>query len=358
MQAAVLSELEQAFRHSSPARRVTILGKIMDMFANGDNAYSPQQIEVFGEVLARLVDEIETAARAALAQRLRGATIGPPALLRRFVLDEASEVAEPVLTGFDALPTELLVECAKTRGQEHLLAITKRASIPELVTDQIVVRGDARVLHAVASNPGSRFSNAGFGILVDRAEGDDDLAGVVGERSDLPRHHFLRLLTIASDIVRHRLQTSDPQDAGQIRKVVSQVAQTIAAQTTADSKDYRAAFKEAQRLHADGKLHDLMILNFAKEERFELAIAALAVLSKFDVTQVEAIFTQERSDLLLILARSLGLGWPTAKALLQLRAGTIGLSRMEVERALASFERIDRATAEQVMALKRRDRGH
>jgi hypothetical protein len=226
------------------------------------------------------------------------------------------------------------------------------------VTDQIVQRGDARVLHSVAKNPGSRFSNAGFGILVDRAEGNDALAEAIGERSDLPRHHFLRLLTIASDIVRHRLQSSDPQDAGQIRKVVSQVAQTIAAETNAHSKDYRVAVKQVLRLHEDGKLNDLQILTFAKEEKFELAIAALAVLAKLELFQVETIFTQERSDLLLILARSLGLGWPTTKMLLQLRAGTIGLSRTEVERALASFERIDRATAEKVMALKRRDRSH
>jgi hypothetical protein len=99
-------------------------------------------------------------------------------------------------------------------------------------------------------------------------------------------------------------------------------------------------------------------LTFAKDEQFELVIAALAVLAKLEVVQVETIFTQERSDLLLILARALGLGWPTAKMLLQLRAGTIGLSRTEVERALASFERIDRATAEKVLMLKRRDRGH
>ena len=60
----------------------------------------------------------------------------------------------------------------------------------------------------------------------------------------------------------------------------------------------------------------------------------------------------------MILTRSLGLGWPTTKMLLKLHAGIIGLSRTEVERALAMFERIDRATAEKVMALKRRDRGH
>jgi uncharacterized protein (DUF2336 family) len=357
MQAAVLSELEQAFRRGTPARRVAILGKIMDLFVSGANVYSPGQIEVFGDVLARLVDEIETAARAELSQRLCRATVGPPQLLRRFVLDDATEVAQPLLSDFEALPTELLVECARTRGQGHLLAISRRKSIPEQVTDPLVERGDARVLQSVAENPGSRFSNAGFGILVDRAEGNDALAAAIGERSDLPRHHFLRLLTIASDIVRHRLQSSDPQDAGQIRKVVSQVAQSIAAETV-DTKDYRAAVKQVARLRDDGKLNDLQILTFAKEEHFELVIAALAVLAKLEVAQVEAIFTQERSDLLLILARSLGLGWPTAKVLLQLRAGTIGLSRMEIERALASFERIDRATAEKVMMLKRRDRGH
>ena len=88
MQAAVLGELEQAFRRGSPERRVAILAKIMDLFAAGANAYSPDQIEVFGDVLARLVDEIETAARAELSQRLsprrdRTAAVAAPLRARR-----------------------------------------------------------------------------------------------------------------------------------------------------------------------------------------------------------------------------------------------------------------------------------
>ncbi|MGH6712972.1 MAG: hypothetical protein ACREEK_28955, partial [Bradyrhizobium sp.] len=48
------------------------------------------------------------------------------------------------------------------------------------------------------------------------------------------------------------------------------------------------------------------------------------------------------------------LGWPTAKALLQLRAGNNAMPRKELEQALSNFERINRETAQQALAIQRR----
>ena len=62
----------------------------------------------------------------------------------------------------------------------------------------------------------------------------------------------------------------------------------------------------------------------------------------------------ERAETLLIVIKSIGLGWPTAKALLQLRAGNNAMPRKELEQALSNFERINRETAQQALAIQRR----
>ena len=64
----------------------------------------------------------------------------------------------------------LISDIAKSKGQNHLLAISERASLSEAVTDVLVDRGDTHVHHALAKNSGARFSESGFAALVTDVE--------------------------------------------------------------------------------------------------------------------------------------------------------------------------------------------
>jgi uncharacterized protein (DUF2336 family) len=356
MQQALLGELEQVFRLGGGARRSDIVRRIGQLFVSGAEVYSPEQVELFGEVLTRLVEDIEAKARAELSRSLCAAPIGPSKLLRRLALDPAIEVAEPLLAGFSALDEAIQVECAASCGQQHLSALTQRASLSEAVTEPLVARGNAEVLKLVVGNPGASFSNRSYGMLVERSSGNDDLGLAIGGRADLPRHHFLRLLQVASELVRQELQAADPQNAGTIQKIVAQIASGIAHKTITSSGLYQDAVEDVQKLHAAGKLDDAAILSFARYDKVEHAVAALACLSQQEIPEVEAVLRQERFEAMVILTRALGLSWPTTKALLNLQAGINGLSLSRVERALAVFERTDRATAEKVLTIKRRSK--
>ena len=107
-------------------------------------------------------------------------------------------------------------------------------------------------------------------------------------------------------------------------------------------------------LDAAGELTELQILRFIADRKFELAVAAVAVLAKIDVSEIEQAMMLERAETLLIVIKSIGLGWPTAKALLLLRAGNNAMPRKELEQALSNFERINRETAQQALAIQRR----
>src|SRR6202043_1505910 len=111
-----------------------------------------------------------------------------------------------------------------TKGQSHMLAISKRKSIDETVTDVLVTRGDREVVNAVASNDGARFSDFGFLHLVQRAEGDSILAEHLGLREDIPRHVFQQLIAKASDDVKKRLELERPTMADQLQTSVTDVA--------------------------------------------------------------------------------------------------------------------------------------
>ena len=113
-----------------------------------------------------------------------------------------------MLEHFEPLDATTLLEQARTRGQDHLLAISRRKSLNAAVTDVLVERGDKPVMLSMAGNPGATFSESGFTALVKRSHGDDELTTCVGLRRDIPRHHLLRLLVRASHAVRVQLDAA------------------------------------------------------------------------------------------------------------------------------------------------------
>ena len=133
----------------------------------------------------------------------------PPKVSRLLALDDAIEVAGPVLRRSESLDDETLITGAKTKGQEHLLAISQRKQLSEDVTDVLVERGNQQVVMSTASNAGARFSDFGYSTLVTRSETDTELALLVWSRPEIPREYLLTLFETASETVRQKFEAKD-----------------------------------------------------------------------------------------------------------------------------------------------------
>ena len=205
---SLLAELEDAVSKGTAESCARALWHATDILIAG--SYSEDEVWTFGEIIGRLADEIEASARARLSAKLAGSNKAPVNVVRRLASDYSIEVAGPVLRDSTRLDVDTLVSAAQNRSQDHLLAISKRKSIPEAVTDVLVVRGSREVVTSVASNNGAVFSNSGFLHLVRRSEGDSILAESVGLRKDIPRHLFQQLISKASDEVRKKLERERP----------------------------------------------------------------------------------------------------------------------------------------------------
>ena len=62
---------------------------------------------------------------------------------------------------------------------------------------------------------------------------------------------------------------------------------------------------------------------------------------------------QARAELVLLLAKAIGLSWDTAKAILSLRAGPGGVSLAKREESLASFTKLRQETARKALQFLR-----
>ena len=155
-----------------------------------------------------------------------------PPITIQALANDAIDVAGPVLGQSERLDEPALVENASTKGQEHLLAISRRRTLSEAVTDVLLVRGDRQVVLSTAENPGARFSENGFVKLVERAEGDDRLAECVGSRAEIPLHLFIELLNKAStlyaselaSVAKREVQQAVTEATDNIRKRAGRIA--------------------------------------------------------------------------------------------------------------------------------------
>jgi hypothetical protein len=63
--------------------------------------------------------------------------------------------------------------------------------------------------------------------------------------------------------------------------------------------------------------------------------------------------TRDRSETLVVLAKAIGLSWSTVNEILLLRAKKGFLAHGEIVQRLARFERLQSATAQEIMRLHR-----
>ncbi len=344
-----IRDLGVAVADVAPERRAHVLGQVTDLFVLHAANYSPHEIALFDDVIARLAAQIEVEARIILAQRLARVPNAPSNVIRMLAFDDSIDVAGPVLSHSEQLAETSLVENAQTKSQKHLFAISRRHALGEPVTDVLVERGDRAVAISVAGNSGARFSDKAFLGLIKRSTGDDTLAEQLGERREIPAHLFLKLLSVASERVRDRLRASHPQAGAEIDRVVELVAGRIRAQVVAAPRNYAGCTEELGSRYIAGRLSEGDLVRFVQARKFEDAVVTLALLARVPVPLVDRAMHGERSDVLLMIARAVNLKWSTAKLLLQLRTAPLVPPPDELQRSLATFEQMSPATAAHLM---------
>jgi uncharacterized protein (DUF2336 family) len=349
----LIDELEAALNSGTDSRRIEMLTRITDLFVGGASRYSDEQIGVFDDVMVRLVSTIEAKARAKLAHRLAPIANAPANVIHMLAFDDDIDVAHPVLKQSERLEDPALVASANTKSQRHLFAISQRRSLSEAVTDILVERGDRAVVHSVVTNVGARFSDAGFRLLVNRSAADDDLATIVGMRSDIPRPYFLVLLEKASSTVRARLAAENPEAASAIEGVVDEIAGGLRDDVRNSSPDFARAQLTVERQNRLRRIGEAEIYQYARDRKFEETSIALSLMCDTPIDVVERALLDPGAEIVLILAKVAGLSAATTKAILLLRAADRGMSAKDLDQALTSFNRLQQDTALRVLSFFR-----
>lgn len=349
----LFEELEALIASGEIGRRAEALRRVTDLFASGSAVFSDEQREVFDDVMSRLVREIDITARAAFGRRLAGIPRAPSQVLRTLALDDEISVAAPVLSTAEGLDDEVLVEGARTKSQEHLLAISRRAALAEAVTDVLVERGNGEVALSTAANPGARFSAFGYSALVERSGSDGDLAVRLWSRPELPRRYMLAIFADASETVRAALLDANPGNARLIQDMIAKASDELQTRVRQDSAEFSTAESRVRSLHESGELDEDRLAAFARAGKFDETTIALSLMCSLPIGVIERAATQAYSEQIMILAKAANLSWETTRAILRIQAGTKPTSLARIDSLYDQFRKLSAGTASKALQFYR-----
>jgi uncharacterized protein (DUF2336 family) len=349
-----LEELEASVESRSSTQRIRVLRSVTDLFLEDPVSYSEDQVELFDDVLCRLVRHVEEQALVRLSRELAPVENAPVQLVRYLAGQEAILISAPVLKLSPRLRAEDLIDIASTRSQAHLLAIGSRPELEEAVTDVLVARGNTEVAITLARNAGARFSPGGFARLVTRAEREEGLGELVVIRSEMSPLHLRQLVCKATKIVRQRLLAVAPPEArARIERILFEIAAEIEQPALSKGRDYASAQRLVLGVKHDAGLMRLMLAEAAEQEKLEMTAVLLSALGAIPMSAVERILTNGNEGGLLLLCRAVDLLWPTVRVVLRLHPLGSGATEAQMDRWFRQFKKINPSTAQRVLGFWR-----
>ena len=346
---ALISELETAVRRGSQDKRVETLRRVTDLFLGEKERLSEEQIEIFDEVLGHLITRMEANALIELSERLAPVNNAPIKVVYTLARDDEIAIAGPVLSLSDRLTTPDLIEIALAKSQSHLLAISKRSTLSESLTDVLIERGDHEVVWKLVENAGAEFSEKAYTRLVNQPEPDQTLLEKLGLRLDIPLHIFRRLLERVTAAVRDRIfAQATPEKQDDIREILESISDDVIEIDEVD-RNFPAAQRLVSLMHEKGELDQMALLQFAKARQYAAAVTALATLCSAPVDMIKQMLADGRVESLLVPCKVAGLSWVTLRSLLLDDLFVKKVSEDEFNKLKSDYTKLSPSTAKKLL---------
>jgi hypothetical protein len=347
---SLVKDVEDAIASGEDARRAETLRRLTGLFVDMSPHLNESHVDVFDEVISRLAKEIEFRARVELAERLADVGNAPKRTVRDLAFDASIEIARPVLERSTRLDEKDLVEIARQKGQDHLLALSVRRNLTEAVTDVLVVRGDQTVVRSVAGNQTAAFSDKGLGTLVDRAMADPRLKGILDTRNDISAERMTALVEAAKERARRGLLENTGGTDEAIADALNAGADMVMSEGSSLVlvEDIAAAKPRIEKMEAEGRLVEEEVQKLIREDKLADALMAMGHLANLPPEVMAHAYSAPHYDPMLFVVRGIKFGWPTFKLLLTEKAGRNPPQSL-LKSAFAGYEALSIPTAQRVM---------
>ena len=345
----LIVELEGAIKDGSSKRRLQMLQQVTHLFLFSASRLGERQIDVFDDVLLRLIEGAEPDTLAPLSMILCNQPSAPREVVRLLACHEVATVAAPILLKSEILSKDDLIEVADHRGQQHLLAISERETLDEALTDALLKRGDKAVYRALARNVGARFSDQGCLKLAVAAERDGDIANALRVRPSMPVKVLHELLAEATKAAQARRRNTAPL---RTRETIRGGVESPSAGVSTNAPEpinYSEAKSSVLALSHAGKLGDRAVNRFAVHGQRTHLVAALSLLAEVAIEVIEPLLKESDCYGLVVACRASRLNWQTTLAVIESRSDAGRLTPKELEQGKELFEALSLSIAQRTI---------
>ena len=299
-----LPDLIALAEEGSSEKRRALLRELTEHFF-GASARTGTEDALYGSVLAKLADDMETAVRAELSARFANAPDAPHALIRRLANDEAA-VAGAVLAHSLVLTDEDLLGVVRKHGQDHLRAVSARPSVSEAISDVIVERGDDETLGTLLRNDGARLSRKASETAVERARVNPALHDVTVSRAGLPADLLNDMYFVVEARLRNQiLEQNARMDPALLDAALAAGRARVATDDGALPPDYSECLAYVEELKAAGQLTPQMLARFLRSGDGRTSfLIALAQLADIDFHTARQIVDRRELDALAVVCKA------------------------------------------------------
>ena len=349
VQSNLLQDLTTLALEPSGEKRRDLLRALTDLFQSGSNDAKLANQDLFGDVVTRVIDQVTVEIRAEVSERLSHESLSPRDLMFKLAQDEIS-VASPVLQNSEALTEHDLKTIAENHSQDHLLAISNRATLSEVITDVLVQRGNTGVLHSVTRNQGARFSDSGFDTLAARAIDDRQLQANLVDRQDLPQKTARQLVPFLEDELKEKLGTIASSAAS---NDINDLARATALRVEDELKRAQQSRLELRviisEIRQGTRQLDPMIQTLCEDNRaldIAMLLRELADLKEVDVSRV---MFREEAGPIAVLCRYLSVSSEAFHAIAKLRCKRLKRPLIEARQELGLYEKLSETDAQRAI---------
>lgn len=344
----MLTSLVDLARQTSSDKRRELMQEVSTLFVDGAEHHTDREIVRFGEVLSLLLDRVPVDDRATLSANVAGVARTPRALALKLAHDEA-RVAAPVLEHSKSLTDDDLVAVAEHRGQGHMAAIAKRATLAPAVTDVLVKRGDGEVLTTVTRNLGARFSDDGFRQLGARAADNAELGDALSFRADIPPEIAQDIVATLDTAARQRLQLLLQADSDVVDQLMSSARREM-DHSRADARRNRVETKTMVTQVREGQATADQVLDtlIFKKRMLDLAFV-LSELAGVPEAHVSNVLHKVNSLGIAVVCRTLDVADTVYGRLSRLRCERLRLNAAQAEAMNREYRELDKASAERTL---------
>ena len=298
-----LHDLIALARETDSGRRRELLRGVTDLFFTGDR-HSASELALFDDVMGQLAGEMEVAFRAELSERMAHGRGAPVGLMRSLARDDIA-VARPVLQHSYALSDADLLQVARTHGQDHLRAISRRHSVSVAVSEAIVEHGDDQTLGVLLRNEGATLSRETHERVVDRAVANPALHEAVVTRQSLPPDLLNEMYFIVEARLRDKIIARNAGiDPAQLDSALSAGRKRVAVGDGVLPADYAEAEAEVKAMKAKGEISPRTLAAMLRNRETTRFLIALGVLADIDFHTARLILERKELDALAIVCKA------------------------------------------------------